>query len=70
MVELNHFNEWIAMDHEWVGFAISRDIKVLYFMTFKTLKDDVYKVTIFDYNMTEVAKNCAQQEPAISMIGE
>jgi hypothetical protein len=39
-------------------------------MAFKTLKDDVYKVTIFDYNMTEVAKNWAQQEPSISMIGE
>jgi hypothetical protein len=37
-------------------FAIAHDIKIGYF---KALKGNVYKVMIFDYNMTEVVKKCS-----------
>jgi hypothetical protein len=33
------------------GFAIAHEIKIGYFMPFKALKNDAYKVTIFDYSM-------------------
>jgi hypothetical protein len=36
--------------------SIARDIKIGHFMTFKVLKGDVYKITIFDYSMNDVVK--------------
>jgi hypothetical protein len=56
MVVLKDANEKIAMDQGWTRFAILHDIKIGYFMAFKALKGDVYKVTIFDYNITELVK--------------
>jgi hypothetical protein len=31
---------------------ITHQVKINYFMTFKILRGDVFKVTIFDYTMT------------------
>jgi hypothetical protein len=42
-------------------FAIAHQIKIGYFLTSKTLKGNVYKVTLFDYSMNEVVKNCPQR---------
>jgi hypothetical protein len=39
-------------------------------MTLKVLKGDVLKVTIFDYNMTEIVMRCPQHDPALAMIDE
>jgi hypothetical protein len=44
--------------------------RVLLFLTFKVLKKDVYKVTIFDYSMTEIVKKCPEHDPALAMIEE
>jgi hypothetical protein len=46
------------MDQGWTGFSIAHQIKIGYFMTFKALKNDVYKATIFDYSMIEIVKKC------------
>jgi hypothetical protein len=39
-------------------------------MAFKALKGDVYKVTIFDYNITELVKKWPQHELVIAIINE
>lgn len=70
MVKLKDVKGTVAMDQGWPGFAIAHDIKIGYFITFKVLKGDVFKVTIFDYNMTEVVKRCPQHDPALAMIDE
>jgi hypothetical protein len=36
----------------------------------KVLRGDVFKVTIFDINMTEVVKRCPQHAPALGMIDD
>jgi hypothetical protein len=41
-----------------------------YFITFKVLRGDILKVTIFDYNMTEVMKRCPQQDSSLAIIDE
>jgi hypothetical protein len=40
--------------------------RVLLFLTFKVLKKDVYKVTIFDYSMTEIVKKCPEHDLALA----
>jgi hypothetical protein len=39
-------------------------------LTFKVLKNDAYKVTIFDYSMTEIVKKCLEHDPALAMMEE
>jgi hypothetical protein len=46
------------------GFRNRSKIKIGYFMTFKVLKDDAYKVAIFDYSMIEIVKKCPQHDPS------
>jgi hypothetical protein len=38
----------------WSGFVIGHQIKIGYFLTFKVLRTNVYKVTIFDYSVIKV----------------
>jgi hypothetical protein len=38
----------------WPGFVIGHQIKIGYFLTFKVLRTNVYKVTIFDYSVIKV----------------
>jgi hypothetical protein len=56
MVKLRYFEGRISMDQGWTGFAIAHDIKNWYLLTLKMLKSDVYKVTIFNYSMSEIIK--------------
>jgi hypothetical protein len=70
MVRLKDVNGRVAMDQGWPGFAIAHEIKIGYFLTFKVLRGNIYKVTIFDYSMTEVVKKCPQHDPALAMIDE
>jgi hypothetical protein len=60
----------ISMDQSLAGFAIANKIKIGYFLTFKTLKSNVYKVTIFDYPMTEIVKKCPHHDPALAVMEE
>jgi hypothetical protein len=62
MVKLKDVKCTVSMDQGWPRFSIAHDIKIDYFTTCKMLKGDVYKVTIFDYDMTEVVKWCPQHE--------
>jgi hypothetical protein len=39
-------------------------------MTFEMLRGDIFKVTIFDYTMTEVVQRCPQHDPSLAMIDE
>jgi hypothetical protein len=39
-------------------------------MTFKVLRGDVFKVTIFYYTMTEVVQRCPQHHTTLAMIDE
>jgi hypothetical protein len=59
MVRLKYVNIKVAMDQGWPCFSIANQIKISYFLTFKVLMGDIYKVTIFDYSMTEVVKKCS-----------
>jgi hypothetical protein len=57
------------MPHQvWPRFSIAHQIKIGYFMTFKMLRGDIFKVTIFNYTMTEVVQRCPQNDPALAMI--
>ena len=60
----------VSLDQGWPGFAIAHQIKIGYFLTFKVLRGDIYKVTIFDYYMTEVVTRCPEHDPALAMIDE
>jgi hypothetical protein len=57
-----------SMDPGWAGFAIDHEMKIDYFLTFKALKNDSYKVTIFDHSMNEIVKKCLEHDPALAMI--
>ncbi|XP_071685032.1 putative B3 domain-containing protein Os03g0621600 [Lolium perenne] len=70
MVKLRDFEGKISMDQGWTGFAIAHDIKIGYLLTLKTLKSDVYKVTIFNYSMCEIIKKYPQHDLALSMMEE
>jgi hypothetical protein len=59
MVRLKHVNIKAAMDQGWPCFAIANQTKISYFLTFNFLKENIYKVTIFNYSMTEVVKKCS-----------
>jgi hypothetical protein len=39
-------------------------------MIFKVFRGDIFKVTIFDYNMMKVVMRCPQHDPALAMIDE
>jgi hypothetical protein len=39
-------------------------------MTFMVMRGDVFKVTIFDYSMTEVVQRCPQHHPTLPMIDD
>jgi hypothetical protein len=39
-------------------------------MTFKMLRGDIFKVTFFDYTMTEVVQKCPRDDPIHVMIDE
>jgi hypothetical protein len=65
MVRLKDVNARVAKDQGWPGFAIAYEIKIGYFLTFKVLSDNIYKVTIFDYSITEVVKKCPWHDPAL-----
>jgi hypothetical protein len=64
MVKVREVDGKISMDQGWAGFAIAQKIKIGYFMTFKVLKDDAYKVAIFDYSVIEIVKKCPQHDPS------
>ena len=68
MVKLQDVSGRICLDQGWSGFAIAHQVKIGYFLTYKMLKGDMFKVTIFDYTMTEVMKKCLQHDPALAMI--
>jgi hypothetical protein len=70
MIKVREVDEKISMDQGSAGFAIAHEIMIGYFMTFKALKDDAYKVTIFDYSMIEIVKKCPQHDPALAMMEE
>jgi hypothetical protein len=70
MIKVGEVEEKISMDQGWAGFAITHEIKIGYFLTFKALKNDAYKVTIFDYSMTEIVKKCPEHDHALAMIEE
>jgi hypothetical protein len=57
-----------AMNQGWPGFVIGHQIKICYFLTFKVLRGDVYRVTFLDYSMIEVVKKCLENDPALDMI--
>jgi hypothetical protein len=68
MLKLKDLKGRITMDQGYTGFTIVYNIKIRYFMTFKALKGDVFKVMIFDYIMTKVAKKCPKHEPILAMM--
>jgi hypothetical protein len=70
MVKLREVNGKISMYQGSAGFAIDRENKIGYFMTFKELKSDAYKVTIFDSSMAEIVKKYTQHDPALAMMEE
>jgi hypothetical protein len=70
MIKVREVGGKISMDEGWAGFAIVHEIKIGYSLTFKVLKKDVYKVTIFDYSMTEIVKKYTQHDPALAMMEE
>jgi hypothetical protein len=63
MVKLREVEGKIFMDQGWAGFSIAHEIKIGYFMTFKVLKSNTYRVTTFDYSMTKIAHNMIQPLP-------
>lgn len=68
MVKLKEIGGRICLDQGWPGFAIGHQIKIGFFLTFKMLKGDTFKVTIFDYNITEVIKRCPEHDPLLASI--
>ena len=70
MVKLREVSDRVCLDQGWPSFAIAHQIKIGYFMTFKVMKGDIFKVTIFDYNMTELVKKCPEHDLALAMIDE
>jgi hypothetical protein len=50
MVKLRDVKGTVCLDQGWPGFAIAHQVKIGYFMTFKMIRGDVFKVTIFDYH--------------------
>jgi hypothetical protein len=68
MVKLRDVKGTICLDQGWLGFAIAHQIKIGYFMTFKVIRGDVFKVTVFDYTMTEVVQRCPQHHLSLAMI--
>ncbi|KAK1625960.1 hypothetical protein QYE76_000275 [Lolium multiflorum] len=59
-LELNHTNGTVALlqivSTAPPGFSIAHDIEIIYFITFMVLRGDIFKVSTFDYSMTEVVK--------------
>jgi hypothetical protein len=54
MVKLRKIKGIVYLDQGWLGFSIAHQVKIGYFMIFKVMTGDIFKVTIFDYTMTEV----------------
>jgi hypothetical protein len=70
MMKLRDIKGNVCLDQGWPGFGIAHEIKIGYFLTFKMLRGDVFKVTVFDYTMTEVVQRCPQHNPTFAMIDE
>lgn len=58
-VKLKEIDGRISLDQGWAGFAIAHQIKIGYLLTFKVLKGDVYRVTIFDFSMSKSSRSAA-----------
>jgi hypothetical protein len=56
MMKLRDVKGTACLDQGWPGFFIAHQIKIGYFMTFKVMRGGVFKVTVFDYTMTEVVQ--------------
>ena len=69
-VKLKDVKGTVCLGQGWTGFAIANEVKIRYFMTFKMLRPDVFKVTIFDYTMMEVVQRCPRHDPTLAMINE
>jgi hypothetical protein len=55
----------------WIRVGLDLSFPMIgYFLTFKMLMGDVFKITIFDYTMTEVFQRCSQHHPTLAMIDE
>jgi hypothetical protein len=70
MVKLRDVKGTAFLDQGWPGFSLAHQIKIGYFMTFKMMRGNVFKATIFDYTMTDVVQECPQHHPALAMINE
>jgi hypothetical protein len=70
MDKLKDVNGTTDIDQGCPIFSITHDIKIGYFITFKVLRSDVFKVTIFDYIMTEMVKRCPHHDPFLAIIDE
>jgi hypothetical protein len=70
MVKLRDVKGTVCLDQGWSGFSIAHQVKIGYFMTFKVMRGDIFKVAIFDYTMTEVVQRCPQHHLALSMIDD
>uniref|UniRef100_A0ACD5WJ99 Uncharacterized protein n=1 Tax=Avena sativa TaxID=4498 RepID=A0ACD5WJ99_AVESA len=68
MVKLRDVSGRICLEQGWPGFAIAHQVKIGFFLTFKMLKGDMFKVTIFDYTMTKDLKKCPQHDSSLAMI--
>lgn len=59
-----------VLDQGWPAFAIAHNLQVGYFLTFKKLNDDEYRVVIFDYSCCEVVTKCPDHGDATRRIVE
>lgn len=62
-VKLRDDNERLAIDLGWVGFTIAHKLQIGYFLTFKVLTGDSFKVIVLDLSGTEVVVRCGQHDP-------
>ncbi|KAK1628116.1 hypothetical protein QYE76_002431 [Lolium multiflorum] len=62
MVKLRDVKGTVCLDQGWPGFSIAHQINIGYLMTFKMMRGDVFKATIFDYTMTDVVQGNFRKE--------
>jgi hypothetical protein len=59
------------MDQGWPTFAIAHNIHIGFFLTFKKISPNEFRLVIFDYSCSKVVKKChGHEEPMRRIIEE
>ncbi|KAF7103382.1 hypothetical protein CFC21_104370 [Triticum aestivum] len=59
-------NGRVTLDQGWATYAVVRQIKIGYMVTFKLLTPDTLKVIIFDEDGIEVVNKCGKHDEAFA----